>query len=72
MFGSIASMAGAALAGPVGGIAGGMIGNAIDGGKGSQQAQAFEQALSGFAMQIASDGMDEMNQAMNDTEEDFE
>ncbi|PJI54822.1 hypothetical protein CTI14_11040 [Methylobacterium radiotolerans] len=73
MFGTIGSIAGSALGGPVGGMVGGAIGDAIGGsGNGGQQAQAFDKALSQFAMQIAGDGMDEMNQAMSDTEEEFE
>jgi hypothetical protein len=73
MFGTIGNIAGSALGGPVGGMIGGMLGDAIGGsGGGGQQSQAFEKALGQFAMQIASDGMDEMNQAMSDTEEDFE
>lgn len=61
----------------VGNIAGAVRGGAVDGAAGgtdddSQKAQAFQKALSQFAMQIVMDGNDEMSQAMRDTEEDFE
>lgn len=74
MFGAIGNIAGAIFGGPVGGAVGGAIGNAIDGGGGgqsAQQAQAFQEALEGFAMQIANDAMGEFDEAMADTEEDF-
>jgi hypothetical protein len=76
MFGALGSIAGAAFGGPVGSMVGGMVGNMVDGGGSgggsSQESQGFEKALGQFALQIASDGMDEMNQAMSDTDEDFE
>lgn len=77
MLGAIGSIAGAVFGGPIGGMIGGAIGNAIDGGGnkqagGGQQAQAFEAALESFAMQIANDSMGEFDDAMSDTEEDFD
>lgn len=74
MLGMIGSIAGAMFGGPIGGAIGGAIGNAIGGGGGgnNQQAQAFEAALQSFAMQIANDSMGEFDDAMADTEEDFD
>lgn len=62
-----------AIGNPMGGAQGGAVGDA---GAGAQddgtKAKAFEKALSQFAMQIVESDMDEMNQVMRDTEEDFE
>ncbi|GJE06789.1 MULTISPECIES: hypothetical protein [Methylobacterium] len=71
MLGTIGNIAGGLLGGPLGSLAGGAIGSALDGGSGGGEAKAFEQALGQFATQVAGDAMDEMNQAMADTEEDF-
>ena len=71
MFEALGSIAGTAFGGPVGGLLGGAIGGALGGGGESQQAKAFEDALGQFAMQVAGDAMDEINQAMSETEEDF-
>jgi hypothetical protein len=73
MLGAIGNIAGAIVGGPVGAAVGGALGNALGGAVGggsSQEAQAFETALSGFAMQIANDSMAEFDEAMADTEED--
>ncbi|GLS46844.1 hypothetical protein [Methylobacterium brachythecii] len=75
MFGLIGNIAGAALGGPIGSAIGGAIGGAIDGGGsggGGADGKSFDDALSGFAMQIAQDAMGEMDQAMQDTDEEFE
>lgn len=64
MPGAIGDQAGAAAGGAIGGAAGG----ADDGTK----AKAFEKALSQFALQIVETDMDEMNRAMQETEEDFQ
>ncbi|CAO4155339.1 hypothetical protein LPLAFNJD_LOCUS4420 [Methylorubrum aminovorans] len=71
MFEAIGNIAGTALGGPVGGLIGGAIGGGLGGGGDAGQAKAFEDALGQFAMQVAGDAMDEMNQAMSETEEDF-
>lgn len=71
MFGLIGNIAGAALGGPIGSA----IGGAIDGGGsggGGADGKSFDDALNGFAMQIAQDAMGEMDQAMQDTDEEFE
>jgi hypothetical protein len=66
MSGTIGNIPAATPGGPADGV------TAKDaGGSDDQQAQAFEQALGQFAMQIAGDVMDEMSQALSDTEEDF-
>ena len=71
MFEALGNIAGTALGGPVGGLIGGAIGGALGGGGDAGQATAFEDALGQFAMQVAGDSMDEMSQAMSETEEDF-
>ncbi len=71
MLETFGNIAGTALGGPVGGLIGGAIGGALGGGGDAGQAKAFEDALGQFAMQVAGDAVDEMNQAMSETEEDF-
>lgn len=70
MLGAIGSLVGGAVGGPVGSAIGGAVGGALGGGGSSEQAQAFEAALSSFGMQIANDAMSEFDEAMADTEED--
>lgn len=64
MPGGIGNHAGAAAGGAIGGT-----GDRADDGT---KAKAFEKALSQFALQIVETDMDEMNRAMQETEEDFQ
>ncbi|WID99711.1 hypothetical protein QO058_30430 (plasmid) [Bosea vestrisii] len=66
-------MVGGIFGGPIGSAIGGAVGGAIEGGgdsKDSGQAEAFEQALGSFAMQIANDAMADFDEVMAETEED--
>ncbi|MGQ4274896.1 hypothetical protein [Terrihabitans sp. B22-R8] len=70
MLGAIGSLVGGALGGPIGSAIGGAVGGALGGGGSSQEAEAFEAALSSFGMQVANDAMADFDEVMADTEED--
>lgn len=71
MLGAIAGVVGGALGGPVGAAIGGAVGDALGGGNGqnADAANAFEEILSSFGMQVVNEAFADAQEFMSDDEE---